>query len=114
MSDPTILELQAENTRLRAALAMSDRPCVYCTLPADRWAECKSGFPGCARSDDAVGCPHLGDGLALAEAMEIGSNSMVRAAVRISLNNMEMRYPSQPEVLAPLQAFLEKFKPSEE
>ena len=50
----------AENTRLRAALALSDRPCAYCTLPADKWSECKHGFPGCDRADDAMGCPELG------------------------------------------------------
>lgn len=49
-----------ENTRLRAALAHSDQPCAYCTLPAERWGECQHGFPGCARADDAVGCPELG------------------------------------------------------
>ncbi len=51
---------EAENTRLRAALALSDRPCTYCTLPADKWAECAHGFPGCDRADDAMGCPELG------------------------------------------------------
>lgn len=56
-------DARAENTRLRAALAMSDQPCVYCTLPAEEWAKCCSGFPGCARADDAVGCPQLGAGL---------------------------------------------------
>lgn len=54
------IRVEAENTRLRAALAQSDNPCAYCTLPADKWAECKSGFPGCARADDAMGCPELG------------------------------------------------------
>jgi hypothetical protein len=49
-----------ENTRLRAALANSDQPCAYCSLPAEEWAECQSGFPGCARGDDAMGCPELG------------------------------------------------------
>lgn len=52
--------LDAENTRLRAALAQSDRPCAYCTLPADEWSKCAQGFPGCDRADDAMGCPHLG------------------------------------------------------
>ena len=55
--------VEAENTRLRAALAMSDRPCAYCSLPADEWAKCPHGFPGCARGDDAMGCPHLGASL---------------------------------------------------
>jgi hypothetical protein len=68
--DPLYLEsadeierLRAENERLRAALAQSDQPCAYCSLPADEWARCDRGFPGCARADDAMGCPHLGSGL---------------------------------------------------
>lgn len=53
-------QIVAENTRLRAALAMSDQPCAYCILPADEIAKCESGFPGCARADDMSGCPELG------------------------------------------------------
>lgn len=49
-----------ENTRLRAALAVSKSPCVYCSLPAEEWGKCESGFPGCPRADDASGCPELG------------------------------------------------------
>ncbi|MCU0909769.1 MAG: hypothetical protein MUE98_00045 [Rhodobacteraceae bacterium] len=56
-------EANAEIARLRAALAHSDQPCAYCTLPANEWGKCKSGFPGCARSDDAMGCPELGAAL---------------------------------------------------
>ena len=52
--------VQAENVRLRAALAQSDQPCAYCSLPRDEWTKCPVGFPGCARSDDAMGCPELG------------------------------------------------------
>lgn len=59
---------QAENTRLRAALANSDQPCVYCTLPAGDTAKCASGFPGCGRMDDAMGCPELGASVQLAAA----------------------------------------------
>jgi hypothetical protein len=59
----TIDALRDENTRLRAALANSDQPCVYCSLSAEDMSKCASGFPGCARADDAVGCPHLGAGL---------------------------------------------------
>jgi len=55
-----LVEVKAENTRLRAALANSDQPCAYCTLPHDEWNKCASGFPGCARADDAIGCPELG------------------------------------------------------
>jgi len=63
-------EVQSENTRLRAALANSNGACVYCTLPKEQWAKCRSGFPGCARADDAMGCPELGAALALQEAQE--------------------------------------------
>lgn len=55
--------LDGENDRLRAALAQSDQPCAYCSLPADEWEKCESGFPGCARADDAMGCPELGASL---------------------------------------------------
>jgi len=71
---PKFKRLEAENTRLRAALANSDQPCAYCSLPADEWNKCESGFPGCDRADDAMGCPHLGSGLEnarLREALEL-------------------------------------------
>lgn len=55
--------LKAENERLRATLANSKSPCAYCDLPADEWAKCKFGFPGCGRADDVVGCPELGASL---------------------------------------------------
>jgi len=45
-------EARDENTRLRAALAQSDRPCVYCTLPKDEWSKCASGFPGCGSKEE--------------------------------------------------------------
>jgi hypothetical protein len=51
---------EAENTRLRAALAQSELPCVYCSLPRDEWEKCQHGFPGCSRGEDAMGCPELG------------------------------------------------------
>ena len=50
-------ELRKENDRLRAALAVSKDPCLYCNLPASEWSKCASGFPGCARGDDAMLCP---------------------------------------------------------
>ena len=59
--------LRAEVERLRAALANSELPCVYCTLPKDEWAKCASGFPGCDRADDAMGCPELGAALCARE-----------------------------------------------
>lgn len=59
-SEGSLIDIQAENTRLRAALAQSERPCVYCSLPAADWSKCVQGFPGCARADDAMGCPELG------------------------------------------------------
>lgn len=53
-------EATAENMKLRAALANSKDPCAYCSLSKEDWAKCQSGFPGCARADDAMGCPELG------------------------------------------------------
>lgn len=67
----TAKQLREENDRLRAALANSDRPCVYCTLSAEDWNKCQSGFPGCARADDAVGCPELGAMLRERELYEL-------------------------------------------
>jgi len=58
-----LAEAAAENNRLRAALASSKDPCVYCQLPKDEMAKCRSGFPGCARADDLMGCPELGAAL---------------------------------------------------
>lgn len=60
--------LSAENVRLRAALATSKDPCVYCQLPAAEIAKCAAGFPGCARMDDLMGCPELGARLELDDA----------------------------------------------
>jgi FtsZ-binding cell division protein ZapB len=52
--------LYDETTLLRAALATSKDPCLYCQLPADEMVKCRSGFPGCARMDDLTGCPEFG------------------------------------------------------
>ena len=58
-----LAEATGENTRLRAALASSKDPCAYCQLPKDEMSKCRSGFPGCARADDLMGCPELGAAL---------------------------------------------------
>ena len=55
-----LIRLREENTRLRAALACSKDPCLYCQLPAEELGKCKAGFPGCARMDDMTGCPNFG------------------------------------------------------
>jgi hypothetical protein len=60
MSDRSVEELDAENLRLRAALAGSEKACAYCQLPAADMALCDAGFPGCARMDDLTGCPEFG------------------------------------------------------
>lgn len=52
--------LREENTHFRASLAMSKDPCVYCQLPAEEMSKCRSGFPGCGRMDDKMGCPEFG------------------------------------------------------
>jgi hypothetical protein len=49
--------LKAENAALRGIVANADIPCVYCGLPKDDWAKCASGFPGCARMNDAQNAP---------------------------------------------------------
>lgn len=46
--------LRKENDMLRAKFAMSNEPCLYCNLPANRMNECPSGFPGCGRADDML------------------------------------------------------------
>lgn len=58
-----LAEARAENTRLRAALATSKDPCIYCQLSAADMGKCKAGFPGCARADDLSGCPEFGASL---------------------------------------------------
>lgn len=67
-AEAEIERLKAENTRIRAALAVSKDPCIYCSLPAEDWAKCQHGFPGCDRGDDAMGCQELGASLALKDA----------------------------------------------
>lgn len=67
MTHPGFQKLLDENTRLRAALAVSKDPCAYCQLPAEEMAKCKSGFPGCARADDMSGCPEFGASLNVAQ-----------------------------------------------
>jgi len=52
--------LREENDYLRAYIANSDLPCLYCKLPKERMAECRSGFPGCGRMDDIQ---HFPEGL---------------------------------------------------
>lgn len=60
-----IKEITEENGRLRAGFANSDHACIYCSLPSNQWNKCKSGFPGCERANDALGCPELGASLQL-------------------------------------------------
>jgi hypothetical protein len=50
-------EAEEENNKLRGLLAKGQGDCVYCGLPAEDIAKCKSGFPGCARMDDIVNAP---------------------------------------------------------
>ena len=47
-------KVEAENIQLRAILANSDRPCIYCSLPANDMSKCVHGFPGCGRGDDML------------------------------------------------------------
>lgn len=90
---------EAENTRLRAALAQSELACVYCTLPSDEWAKCKSGFPGCARADDALGCPELGASMALS-TMKAECDEVVKA-LRVVHDWANARCPCHEETPDP-------------
>lgn len=47
-------QLQKENTILRGKVAESGLPCMYCNLPAEDFAKCPQGFPGCSRGDDLM------------------------------------------------------------
>lgn len=58
-----LTDLRRENDHMRASLANGPGPCAYCDLPRDQWGQCSSGMPGCARSDDAMLCPHVGAGM---------------------------------------------------
>lgn len=50
----TIDALTIENATLRGLVAKGQGDCVYCGLKAEDMAQCKSGFPGCARMDDIM------------------------------------------------------------
>lgn len=66
-----IRAIQEENNRLRAALANSDQPCAYCSRPREEWTRCEHGFPGCPRSDDAMGCPMISEAMSLQQRVEV-------------------------------------------
>lgn len=85
-------EVRAENDRLRAALAQSDQPCAYCSLPQDEWAKCQNGFPGCARADDAMGCPELGAEVAGEPGSQEHAQTIVRDA-RALLDRIVLHSP---------------------
>ena len=55
-----IHRLATENDKLHAITANSNLDCIYCSLPKTEWNACAHGFPGCARADDAMLCPHIG------------------------------------------------------
>jgi uncharacterized protein YukE len=78
-----IAELEAENTHLRAALAMSQSPCTYCQLPREEMAKCRSGFPGCARADDMTGCPEFGAALDYAKMVEQAQNTITELEAEV-------------------------------
>lgn len=47
-------DLIEENNRLKAFIALSPLPCLYCGLTLANWSKCALGFPGCGRADDAA------------------------------------------------------------
>lgn len=63
----TLEAVLKENELLRAAIANGSGACMYCQLAAAEIDKCASGFPGCARADDAVGCPEFGAAMQFAE-----------------------------------------------
>lgn len=77
-------EAVSENTRLRAALATSKDPCVYCQLPADEMAQCRAGFPGCARMDDITGCPEFGAMMQL-DAVQSQRDALAKALSAVNV-----------------------------
>ena len=83
---------ERDNTHLRSALAVSKDPCRYCQLPAEEMAKCRSGFPGCDRADDMMGCPELGASLALQDAEIQAWNAAIEAALH------NFRYGPRTEV----------------
>lgn len=56
----TLKKVEDENTFIRAGAAQGLGDCLHCGLSRDDWSQCRDGFPGCARADDAINCPHLG------------------------------------------------------
>lgn len=80
-------KVTTENTYLRAALATSKDPCIYCQLPAEEMAKCERGFPGCARADDLSGCPEFGAAMevhdlreALQKQVDYGAQALAKVA----------------------------------
>ncbi|MBA9071860.1 hypothetical protein FHR71_005653 [Methylobacterium sp. RAS18] len=84
------------NDLLRAALANSGGPCVYCTLPREEWVKCEHGFPGCGRADDAMLCPHFG---AEMEANDRADTATAEAAsLRVEVEAKDRRIADLTEV----------------
>jgi hypothetical protein len=52
-----IRALEKENLELRAIIAKSVLPCLYCGLTDI--SKCTSGFPGCGRMDDIINDPRI-------------------------------------------------------
>lgn len=70
--------LNRENDHMRASLANGGGACSYCSLPKEGWSKCRSGFPGCARADDAMLCPHVGASLDAEVALEAAKQDTAR------------------------------------
>jgi hypothetical protein len=75
-------EAQRENDYLRASLANGPGPCPYCALSKEDWAKCQSGFPGCARADDAMLCPNVGASLEAETDLDAARAEVERQAKR--------------------------------
>lgn len=72
-------QLRQENDQFRAMLGNSAKPCIYCGLSAKDQIKCESGFPGCARADDQMLCPHFAAEMKAEQRIaELGKDYRVR------------------------------------
>jgi predicted transcriptional regulator len=52
-----LIAVAEENTILRAHVAVSNLPCLYCKLPREQLTECKQGPRDCTRMRDILRVP---------------------------------------------------------
>lgn len=89
--DAESARLVKENDILRASIANGKEPCIYCTLPREEWSKCQSGFPGCARADDAMLCPHVGVELETADKLAAANERIAELQSALRLPDADRR-----------------------